>query len=99
MSTQYRKKPDEIIEALQWNGETSSMMEFLADPCEQNVHNNSKNYYIELDKTACINGTLIIHTTDNYIRADLGDYIVKDNEIGFYSCNKEEFESVYERVL
>jgi len=97
--TKYRKKPI-VIEAVRWNGKNErEMFEFLElNSSEKFIVSDGKHFYIDHNK---VKGGLIIKTSEGDMRANKGDYIIKepfDKERKFYPCKPDIFEATYEPV-
>lgn len=82
MTNLYRKKPVEF-ECWQWNGELSAARE---DWVNDAVHYDAR----------C--SDLIVSTNAGDIKLRIGDWIIKGNLGEVYSCTKEIFDHIYEKV-
>lgn len=84
--SKYRKKPV-IIEAIELKYSTDSQEECIAFTCG-------------LARKGC-DGSVIIPTSEGDMRANTGDYIIKepfDKDRKFYPCKPDIFELTYEAV-
>jgi hypothetical protein len=77
----YRKKPI-VIEAVQFDGEFTSIEMFEITQCHQGL----------LDKH------MFISTLEGDMRVNPGDYIIKGIEGEFYACKESIFNATYEMV-
>lgn len=83
----YITKPCEI-EAIQWTGSNlGEIREFVGDSLE---------YEIAADTNSVI---VYIKTLEGYMRADIGDYIIKGLIGEFYPCKEEVFNQKYELLV
>jgi hypothetical protein len=98
-ASRFRKKPIEI-DAMQWDGTadgatpiidwilssdgTASYVCSDVDRCAQN--DGDAPHYIE------------VYTLEGYMRADLGDWVIKGVQGEFYPCKPSIFEATYEPV-
>lgn len=80
LAMEYRKKPV-VVEAVQWNGQQS-----VDDLGEMD---NGRKIVRLRDK-------LIIQTLEGEIRADLGDWIIKDKNEEISTCTPDTFATEYE---
>lgn len=89
----YRKKPV-VVEAIQWTGNTSEIINFVKNECSYSV-----------DDTAWMVGKgiphekLTIHTLEGDMVASRNDYIIKGVNGEFYPCKPDIFEKTYEAVV
>lgn len=88
----YRKKPVEIQAIkLENNLACEAKIKEFMSPLQVNprLECDNKGFFIA------------IHTMEGVMRADVGDYIIKepyDKERGFYPCKPDIFEQTYEEV-
>ena len=82
----FRKKPV-VIEAIQYNGTESSVVEIL-----QLKETTSSERSIRVH-----NGRLLIHTLEGEMRADKFDWIIKGVNGELYPCKPDIFDKTYER--
>lgn len=83
----YRKKPVEV-EAIQWNGENAIEL----------IHEYPLG---EFGFQARFDGNgldLVIATLEGDMKANIGDYLIKDIDGKFYPCTPNIFEKTYEIV-
>ncbi|MBM7585840.1 hypothetical protein JOC86_002382 [Bacillus pakistanensis] len=83
----YRKKPV-VIEAVQYNGLVSEIVDFAVEEHPDNVF-KIFNYF---------DGELFINTLEGKVKANKGDYIIKGVNGEFYPCKPDIFEKTYEIV-
>lgn len=81
----YRKKPV-VIEAIKWTGENLLEVESFAQGFTKSDVEEGKETY------------LYIQTLEGYLRATLGDFIIKGIKGEFYPCKPDIFEATYEAV-
>ena len=86
----YRKKPVEI-EAIQWTGNITEIIQFCGNKCFYNI--NDIDWTVEKGKP---HGKLIIHTLEGDMVASRNDYIIKGVNGEFYPCKPDIFEKTYE---
>lgn len=86
----YRKKPV-VIEAVLFGGECTQdeVREFLKPLIE--AHPNEE---VAVIGSLCVT----IKTLEGFMRADVGDYIIKGVKGEFYPCKPDIFEATYEAV-
>lgn len=83
----YRKKTV-IVEAIRWSGRNvGEMLRFI--PTDYVKEYGSIHHAYEI----------IIDTLGGQIKADIGDYIIKDVNGEFYPCKPDTFEKMYELVV
>jgi hypothetical protein len=104
MIKKYRKKPIEI-EALIWTGRNQrEMFDFLTNNLKENASMTCEEdtFRIDLVNGACQVGNLIIKTKEGEMKADIGDYVIKEpfstDNRKFYPCKPDIFEKTYEIV-
>lgn len=82
---QYRKKPV-VIEAIRYTVEScSAVHDFLG------IENHNP------DAGGCDQG-IYIKTLEGYMRADVGDWIIRGVQGEFYPCKPDIFDATYEAV-
>lgn len=81
--SRYRKKPI-VVEAEQLDTENG---EILAKWCGGQLHYTNKQGY---------NSAITIPTLEGVMRAEMGDYIIKDIKGEFYLCKPEIFTASYD---
>lgn len=89
----YRKKPVEI-EAVQWNGlNPTEIKKFAGD-------NATIEYYDAAYEAGAgpVVATITIHTLEGDMKANKGDYIIKDVKGEFYPCREDIFLQTYDVV-
>ena len=77
----YRKKPV-VIDAIQWDGCLSDLIEFAGDAVYLNI----------------AEAVVFIRTLEGDMKISNGDYIIKGVNGEFYPCKPDIFEKAYERV-
>lgn len=97
MAKQYRKIVH-IVEALKWDGRQRDMFDFLTGTTDQVMTYRGDHFHIEFDNGPCQLGSLIIHTPEGNLKANLGDYVIKGISGEFYPCKPHIFEESYEEV-
>ena len=100
----FRKKPIEI-EALIWTGKNErDMFDFLTDNTKTNNRATleENTFRIDLCNGGCQMGNLIIKTKEGEMKADIGDYIIKEpfstDDRKFYPCKPDIFQKTYEYI-
>lgn len=88
----YRKKPVEI-EAIQWTGNTTEIIQFCGNKCSYNVNDTAWKVGKGIPHEK-----LIIHTLEGDMVAGRNDYIIKGVNGEFYPCKPDIFEKIYEKV-
>ena len=88
----YRKKPV-IIEAIQWDDNTTEIKNFCGSACTYEVEDCAW----QVGKGAA-HEILIIHTFEGDMIASRGDYIIKGINGEYYPCKPDIFEKIYEKV-
>ena len=86
----YRKKPV-VIEAIQWNGNTTEIKTFCKDKCSYSVEDSAW----EVGK-GVPHEELIIHTLEGDMKARRNDYIIQGVNGEFYPCKPDISEKTYE---
>ncbi len=84
----YRQKPV-VIEARKFDSTDS--IEELREWCGGNI---LKGYPFSVSE----NRSILIETLEGNMKAELGDYIIKGVQGGFYPCKPDIFEATYEPV-
>lgn len=79
-------KKEPMIEAVKYTGTDENKIE-LWHLCE------SVDPYVDQ------HGNLLIHTVSGYKKAEIGDYVVRDTDGSFYTCNAHIFENTYSPVV
>lgn len=82
MINKYVKKPV-IIEAIQWIGDNVEEIKGFVTPIAE---------YLEDENT------IIIHTLEGDMKAEINDYIIKGVKGEFYPCKPDIFEETYNIV-
>ena len=98
-----RKKPIEI-EYLKWEGRQREMFDFLTNNekvnCSMTTEENT--FRIDLCNGGCQLGNLLIKTKEGEMKADIGDYVIKEpfstDDRKFYPCKPDIFEKTYELI-
>jgi hypothetical protein len=98
----YRKKPI-VVDALQWLGNLNQreIYNFLTNYTDtDNAHfpTEGENFRIDFCNGGCSTGDLYIKTLEGFVKADINDYIIKDENSEFYPCKPDIFEKTYENV-
>lgn len=84
----YRKKPV-VIEAIQWTGENvDEVNTFVENECFFSTESGES--YMDV--------ALTIFTLEGFMKASVGDYIIKGVQGEFYPCKPDIFEATYEAV-
>ena len=98
--TYYTRKPIDI-EALQWTGKNDiEMYNFLEGTkciCSSDIKPNGKYFYIDLSGSSCQIGPLYVKTLNGFVKANIGDYIIK-GEDEYYPCNPEVLKKLYNEI-
>ncbi len=82
----FRKRPVEV-EAVRWIGSNYMEVGALAGPSDWDRH------------SVWLGGdSLVIHTREGDMRADVGDYVIRGVAGELYPCKPEIFEATYEPV-
>lgn len=91
----YRKKPV-IIEAVQWTGHNKvEIYEFLSGDSSGDVKLQGENHWF-IKNMSGIPETLCVKTLWGYAKANEGDYIIKDVDGKYHTCNPNIFAETYE---
>jgi hypothetical protein len=86
----FRKKSVEV-EAMQFNGDNSSMIaEFMKQI--------TRTTYFPDENNPSGRKTIIIHTLEGDMEANIGDWIIKGIKGEFYPCKSDIFAETYELV-
>ena len=89
----YRKKPV-VIEAIKFDGDFTKVDKWVGQWCPED---DGQGMWESDDKKA-----LIIDTAEGEMRAEIGDWIIKEpfptNDRLFYPCKPDIFEATYEKV-
>ena len=96
----YRKKPV-VIEAIQWVGKNErNMFDFLTNNTKTDIIPTLEEdtFRVDLCNGGCQPGNLIIKTLEGEMKAEIGDYIVKDVNGEFYPCKSDIFTKTYDLV-
>ena len=96
------KKPI-IIEAIKWTGKNEyEMFDFLTESEGQSVTLEEDTFRIDLVNGGCQVGNLIIKTSEGDMKADVGDYVIKEpfptSDRIFYPCKPDIFEKTYNEI-
>jgi len=79
-----------VIEAIQWNGDITSIDDFL--PLQRNIDKPVESpFYWDAPE-------LKIKTLEGLMHVSLGDWIIQGVKGEFYPCKPDIFESTYEKV-
>jgi len=92
----YRKKPV-VIEAVEWTGQNLFDVITFTDgkpDLSSDIQKHKWQEYCELVATSGFK----IKTLEGWMRARIGDYIIKGVQGEFYPCKPDIFEQTYERV-
>jgi hypothetical protein len=99
-----KKKPIEI-EYLKWEGNNSrKMFDFLTNNEKENssMTTEENTFRINLCNGGCQMGDLIIKTKEGEMKADIGDYVIKEpfstDDRKFYPCKPDIFEKTYDLI-
>ena len=88
---QYRKKPEVVIEAVHWSGhnldDVLALVALALDP-----------KYASQRVEMATGSTLMIHTLEGVMRAEVGDVIIKGVKGEIYPCKPDIFAATYEAV-
>lgn len=100
MIKKYRKRPVEI-EALRWTGKNQvEMFDFLTNDSKDTMTSEEDTFRIDFVNGGCQTGNLIIKTKEGEMKADVGDYVIKEpfstDDRKFYPCKPDIFEKTYE---
>jgi len=82
MLTKFRKKPV-VIEAVQWNGKNADEIQLFSRG---------------IVRYSASEGAIIIKTLEGFMRASVGDWIIRGVNGEFYACKPDVFEKTYEPV-
>lgn len=84
------------IDAVQWNGQGSEkeVSEFLGSKTQQL---ENENYVVKLENGTCVLGSLYIKTLEGEVKAEIGDWIIKEHG-KFYPLDPETFKEIFEQV-
>ena len=98
----FKKKPV-IIEAIEWRGRNQvEMFDFLTNSTGQSVTLEGDTFRIDLVNGGCQVGNLIIKTSEGDMKADIGDYVIKEpfptKDRIFYPCKPDIFLKTYDIV-
>lgn len=91
------KKPV-VVDCLVWDGKSRPMFDFLNQTENQHMEDKGDNFHIELDNGACQQGSLIIHTLEGDMKANIGDVIIRGVNGEYYPCKPDIFQKTYEVV-
>lgn len=81
----YIKKPI-VIDAIKWTGNNLQEIEsFAVDSTKSDIEEGKETY-------------LYIHTLEGFLKASIGDMIIKGIKGEFYPCKPDIFEATYEVV-
>lgn len=101
----FRKKPV-IIDAIKWNGKNQrEMYDFLTDneQLDYPATLEDDTFRIDLCNGGCQVGNLIIKTSEGEMKADIGDYVIKEpfptDDRKFYPCKPDIFDKTYEVIV
>ena len=83
----FRKKPV-VIEAIQFNGVNGKDV-------EQWISKNKNN---RIGKVVSSGDAILMRTLKGAMRAEIGDYIIKDVKGDFFPCKPDIFEQTYELI-
>lgn len=91
------------VEAIEWKGKNQNeMFDFLTGSTDQNVTLEGETFRIDLVNGGCQVGDLIIKTKEGEMKADIGDYVIKEpfptDNRKFYPCKADIFNKRYEKV-
>lgn len=98
--TKFRKESI-VVEAIQWTGKSQRIMfDFLTNNTKINesITLEEDTFRIDLVNGGCQVGNLIIKTQEGDMKADIGDYIIKDTNNKFYPCKPDLFKETYELI-
>ena len=101
----YRKIPL-TNEAILWNGKNQrEMFDFLTSntKVDECASLEEDTFRIDLVNGGCQVGNLIIKTKEGELKADIGDYVIKEPfptcNRKFYPCKPDIFHKTYEKVV
>ena len=99
----YQKKPI-VVEAVLWTGKNErEMFDFLTESTDQCITLEDYYFRIDLCNGGCQVGNLIIKTKEGDMKADIGDYVIKEpfptDTRKFYPCKPDIFMSTYDLVI
>ena len=91
------------VEAEIWTGKNErTMFDFLTDTVDQRITLEEDSFRIDLVNGGCQVGNLVIKTREGEMKADIGDYVVKEplqtTDRKFYPVKPEIFKYRYEKV-
>jgi len=100
----YRKIPI-VVYVVQWNGKNQrEMFDFLTNNTKENkpITLEEDTFRIDLVNGGCQVGNLIIKTSEGEMKADIGDYVIKEpfptSDRVFYPCKPDIFKKTYSLV-
>lgn len=103
MVKKYRKKPV-IIEAIQWTGKNLiDIYTFLSNKTREKIIEEINHDFQDIGAwdnhvTITVQDGLYIPTIEGDLKSEIGDFIIKDPNEGFYPCNSDFFIKTYEEV-
>ena len=97
------KSREIVIDFLCWTGKNQNeMFDFLTESENQRVTLEGEAFRIDLVNGGCQVGDLIIKTKEGEMKADRGDYVIKEpfptDNRKFYPCKANIFNKRYEKV-
>ena len=89
----FRKIPVEI-EAVQWNGQNlKEIIDFTG------LNETAQNWSWEEFEQVVKQDGLKIFTLEGTMMANIGDYVIRGAQGGFYPCKPDIFKQTYEQVM
>lgn len=91
----YRKKPI-VIDAIQWTGNIQELIDFAGKEDFDKYFEIPSEEYDWLGNP--LTEKLKVKTLEGTMKVNINDYVIRGTHSEYYSCKKNIFEDIYEKV-